>query len=281
MLRLLRFNKSIWGVVMSGVLTKILDDVRVCYIERMEENGYTEPYLTAEQLCHEKLFLETDALAEILGQDPTLLAARAGDLILNKQERENPSVGVIICCNILAAALEGLLSVAVDNEWIEVDEEGNILVDDEELNQDTQYPILVDFSRSEVARQNLTRPGISELSQLFGTAEEAYLRALKACSSDAYQKALQISSEYSVFAPQDIAPLILENPLLLGLRPDDLIDDDLFNGDPPAGLIISSHLTRMLLNELLELGAKEGVLAVDSNGNVIIPFDPDEKTIVH
>jgi len=266
---------------MSGLLTQILDDVRVEYLERMRENGFTQPYLTAEQLCHEKLFLDTDLLARIIDQDSTLLAARAGNLILNKQERENPSVGVIICGNILAAALEGLLSVAVDHDWIEVDESENLLVDEEELNQDTQYPILVDFSQSEIARQNLTKPGISELSKLFGGAEEAYLRALKQCSSDAYQKALQISSDYSVFAPQDIAPLVMENPLLLGLRPDDLIDEDLFEGDPPAGLIISSHLTRMLLSELLELGAKEGVLAVDSHGNVIIPANPDEKTILH
>ncbi len=266
---------------MSGLLTKILDDVRIEYLQRMQERDFAEPYLTAEQLCHEKLFIDTDTLAKIIGQDPTLLAARAGDLILNRQESENPSVGVIICSNILAAALEGLLSVAVEHEWIEVDEEGNLLVDEEELNQDTQYPVLVDYSQSEIARQNLTKPGISELSHLFGSAEEAYLRALKECSSDAYQKALQISSDYSVFAPQDISPLVLENPLLLGLRPDDLIDEDLFDGDPPAGLIISSHLTRMLLNELLELGAKEGVLAVDSNGNVIIPKDPDEKTTVH
>jgi len=266
---------------MSGVLTQILEDIRVEYLQRMRENGFENPYLTAEQLCHEKLFLDTDTLAGIIEQDPTLLAARAGNLILNKQERENPAVGVIICSNILAAALEGLLSVAVENEWVEVDEDDNILVDEEELGQDTQYPILVDYSQSEIARNNLTKPGVSALSHLFGSAEEAYLKALKECSSDAYQKALQISSDYSVFAPHDIAPLVMENPLLLGLRPDDLIDEDLFDGDPPAGLIISSHLTRMLLGELLELGAKEGVLAVDSHGNVIIPADPDEKTILH
>lgn len=266
---------------MSALLTQILDDVRAEYVRRMEQTGFAEPYLTAEKLCHERLFLDTDTLARIVEEDPTLLAARAGDLILNEQERENPSVGVIICCNILAAALEGLMSVAVDNAWVEVDEEDNILVDEEELNGDTQYPVLSDFTRSEIARQNLTRPGASELSQLFGAAEEAYMRALTQCSSDAYQKALRISSDYSVFAPQDIAPLVMENPLLLGLRPDDLIDEDLFEGDPPAGMIISSHITRMLLNELLELGAKEGVLAIDSNGNVIIPADPDQKVVLH
>ncbi|MGB0468895.1 MAG: hypothetical protein ACPGF7_15400, partial [Pontibacterium sp.] len=254
---------------MSALLTQVLDEVRLEYLRRMQENGFSEPYLTAERLCHEKLFLETDTLAAVIDQDPTLLAARAGDLILNKQQQNNPSVGVIICSNILAAALEGLLDVAVDHGWLEKDEEGRILVDEEGFNENAQYPMAVDFSQSEIATKNLTLPGISELSKLFGSAEEAYLRALQQSSCEAYRKALQISSDYSVFAPQDIAPLILENPLLLGLRPDGLIDDDLFAGDPPAGLIISSHLTRMLLDELLDLGAREGVLSVDAQGHVI------------
>ncbi len=97
---------------MSGLLTTLLEDVRVEYIARMQSNGCSEPYLTAERLVHEKLFLETDQLAEIIQQDPSLLAARAGELIMNRQESENPSVGVIICSNILAAALEGLLGFA-------------------------------------------------------------------------------------------------------------------------------------------------------------------------
>ena len=47
---------------MSGVLTSLLEDVRKKYIEQMQADG-SEPYLTAERLCHEMLFLETERLA--------------------------------------------------------------------------------------------------------------------------------------------------------------------------------------------------------------------------
>ncbi len=266
---------------MSGLLTQILDDVRLEYLKLMQETDFMHPYTTAERLCHEKLFLEIDLLAKIIEEDPTLLAARAGNLIMNRQEEENPAVGVIICSNILAASLEGLLSIAVENDWLDQDEDGNILVSDEDISQETQYPITVDYSHSEAARQNLTRPGVSRLSALFAGAEEAFLESLAEDSRNAYQSALEISSDYSVFAPEDIAPLVAENPLLLGLRPDGMIDEELFEGDPPAGIIISAHLTRMLLHQLLELGVEQGALSLDSDGNVIAPENPEERPTLH
>ncbi|WP_415892155.1 hypothetical protein ACMXYN_12815 [Neptuniibacter sp. PT8_73] len=268
---------------MSGLLTALLEDVRAEYVARMQATGCSEPYLTAERLCHEVLFIEADRLAEIIEQDPTLLAARAGDLIMNRQESENPSVGVIICCNILAAALEGLLAVAVEREWLDIDEEGNVLVDEEELNQDSQYSIDVDYSTSEVATRNIALGGASKLSGIFSAAESAFLDALQENSrnKDAYQQALDISSDYSVFAPEEIAPLVAENPLLLGLRPEDLIDEDLFEGDPPAGLIISAHLTQMMLQQMLELGVEHGVLVLDSSGHIIVPDEPKEPPTLH
>ncbi|WP_299179161.1 hypothetical protein [uncultured Neptuniibacter sp.] len=268
---------------MSGLLTALLEEIRIDYVRRMQANGFTEPYLTAERLCHERLFLGADQLAEIVEQDPTLLAARAGDLIMNRQESENPSVGVIICSNILAAALEGLLAVAVEQEWLDIDEEGHVLVDEEELSQDTQYSIDIDYSTSETAKRNIALGGVSKLSEIFATAESVFLDLLQENTrdKDAYQRALDISSDYSVFAPEDIAPLIAENPLLLGLRPEDLIDEDLFDGDPPAGLIISAHLTRMMLHQMLELGVEHGVLVLDSSGHIVVPDEPDEPPIIH
>lgn len=268
---------------MSGLLTGLLEAVRQEYIERVVANGYSEPYLTAERLVHEKLFFDADHLSEILNEDPSLLAARAGDLIMNRQESENPSVGVIICSNIVAAALEGLLAVAVEREWLEVDDDGLVLVDEDELSQSSNYPIEVDFSSSEIAKRNLTQGGSSEMSRVFGAAEAAFVDALQEQNTqrDAYQLALDVSSDYSVFAPEDIVPLIIENPLLLGLRTDDLIDDDLFDGDPPAGLIISAHLTRMMLHQLLELGVEHGALVLDSSGHIVAPDEPEEPPIIH
>ncbi|MBY4678443.1 hypothetical protein [Marinobacterium arenosum] len=264
---------------MSSLLTRILEDVRLEYVRLMQESDGLHPYLSAERLCHERLFIEPDTLARIVSEDPTLLAARAGSLVMNKQERENPSVGVIICSNILAASLEGLLTVAVEHDWLEVDEDGALLVDEEEMSQDNQYPISTDYSHSATARSNLTKPGQSQLSAIFNAAEDAFLASLQECSRDAYQKALTLSSDYAVFAPDDLAPLIAENPLLLGLRPDGLIDEDMFDGDPPAGLIISTHLTRMLLHQLLELAVSEGVLSTDEHGHVIVPDSSDTPTL--
>lgn len=268
---------------MSGLLTALLEEVRVEYISRMQAKACNEPYLTAERLCHERLFLEADLLAEIIEQDPTLLAARAGDFIMNKQASENPSVGIIVCSNILAAALEGLLAVAVDREWLETDDEGHILVDDEELLKDSQYPINIDYSQSETAKRNISIGGASKLSQIFSAAESDYLDSLQQSTRDLdpYQRALDISSSYSVFAPEDISPLVAENPMLLGLRPEDIMDEDLFDGDPPAGLIISAHLTQMLLQQMLELGVEHGVLVLDSSGHIIVPDAPKAPPTIH
>ena len=263
---------------MSKALTQVLDDLRLEYLRRMQENDGLTPYLTAEQICHERLFIGTDELAAIIEQDPTLLAARAGDLILNNEEAINPSVGVIICYNVIAAAMEGLLTLAVENGWLDVDEDGTILVDEAEMKRE-EYPVTADYSHSDLARENLTKPGQSRLSGIFNQAEEAFLKSLQECSRDAYQKALEMSSDYAVFAPDDLAPLIAENPLLLGLRGDDLIDDEVFEGDAPAGLIISTHLTRMLLHQLLELAVAEGVLTVDDEGHIAVPEDTATPTL--
>jgi len=263
---------------MSEALTQVLDAVRQEYLQTMQETGGLRPYATAESLCHQRLYIETDQLAIMVEQDPTLLAARAGELIMNREEAANPAVGAIISSNVIAAAMEGLLSLAVEHNWLTVDSEGAILVDEAEM-QSQQYPIAVDYSHSDVARENLSKPGASRLSQIFNQAEEAYLKSLQDCSRDAYQNALEMSSDYAVFAPDELAPLIAENPLLLGLRGDDLIDDELFEGDPPAGLIVSTHLTRMLLHQLLELAVAEGVLSVDEQGHVVVPEEIETPTL--
>lgn len=263
---------------MSELLTQILEKVRVAYVEAMQESDYQQPYLTAERLCHEQLHIDADALARIVDEDPTLLAARAGDLVQDPDELDNPSVGVIICCNIMAAAMDGLLTVAVEHDWLDVDEEGNVLVDDDELGQHRPRLVHVDYSRSARALENAGLPGASRLSRLFQAAETEYARLLDSEVHDAYQLALRTSSDYAIFAPEDIAPLIAENPLLLGLRPDGLVDPDLFEGDPPAGIIISSHLTHMLLQQLLEMASERGALARDSAGHLILPAD-DEETV--
>ncbi|MCV6589846.1 MAG: hypothetical protein OIF57_12575 [Marinobacterium sp.] len=263
---------------MSEMLTQILDRVREEYLQVMEETSGHKPYAMAEKLCHERLFIETDTLAKIIEQDPSLLAARAGSLIMNAEEAANPAVGVIVSSNVIAAAMEGLLSLAVEHNWLDVDAEGAILVDEAEM-QCEEYPINADYSHSETARNNLALPGQSGLSTIFNTAEKAFAEALQQCSRDAYQKALEMSSDYAVFAPDDLAPLVAENPLLLGLREDDLIDADIFEGDPPAGLIISTHLTRMLLHQLLELAVSEGVLALDAQGHILVQEEERAPTL--
>ncbi|MFC6669040.1 hypothetical protein [Marinobacterium aestuariivivens] len=181
----------------------------------------------------------------------------------------------------MAAALDGLLTVAVEHDWLDVDEEGNVLVDDDELGEQSPKPLQVDYSRSAQALENAGQPGASRLTQLFQVAEAEYARLLENEVHDAYQLALRTSSDYAVFAPEDIAPLVAENPLLLGLRPDGLVDPDLFEGDPPAGIIISSHLTHMLLQQLLELASERGALARDSAGHLILPDDNETKPQLH
>lgn len=263
---------------MSQQLADLMDRVRQEYVRRMQNNGQTEPYLTAHRVCQQMLSLEPTELAELIADDPKLLSARANELVEDPAEMENPSVGVIVTSNICAAALEGLLVVAVNRQWLEVDAEDRIMVDAWELDN---VPAVKSIDYSEVGGPDLQQTGSSQLSLLFNAAEKAYLKQLSEAAHDAYQLALQVSSDYVVFAPDDLAPLIVENPLLLGLRPDDLVDDELFEGDPPAGLIISAHLTEMLLQQLLELAHEQGALALDSSGQPILLDSEEDCPIVH
>lgn len=263
---------------MSQLLADLMDRVRQRYVRAMQDNGQHEPYLTAHRVCQSMLQLPPVQLAELVAEDPKLLSARASELVEDPAEIENPSVGVIICSNICAAAIEGLLAVAVNREWLGVDEQDRILVDAWELDN---VPEVRSVDYSEVDGPNLDHPGNSKLSLMFNAAESEYLKRLAEAAHDAYQLALQVSSDYVVFAPEDLAPLIEENPLLLGLRGDGLVDEDLFEGDPPAGLIISAHLTEMLLQQLLERAQEQGALALDSSGQIIIPESEDDNPTVH
>jgi len=84
-----------------------------------------------------------------------------------------------------------------------------------------------------------------------------------------------------VFAPDELAPLIQETPLLLGLRADDLVDEAMFAGDPPAGLIISAHLSELLLQQLLEVAREQDALPLDSSGQVILPESDEDAPTLH
>ncbi|MFC6669039.1 hypothetical protein [Marinobacterium aestuariivivens] len=75
---------------MSDLLTRILEKVRVAYVQAMQDGEHQQPYLTAERLCHEQLHIDADALARIIDEDPTLLAARAGDLIQDPARATTP-----------------------------------------------------------------------------------------------------------------------------------------------------------------------------------------------
>lgn len=266
---------------MSQILSNVFDELNIEYQRLMATDGALQPFLTAEKLCHAKLYLETDLLAQVISEDPTLLAARASDLIADQNERDNPSVGAIISSNIVMAGLERLLAVAVEQSWLEMDAEGHILVDEEELDPARNYPVNADYSQSTVANANLSTRGKSLLTQMCNAAEEEFLDLLDNEVHDAYQLALQVSGNHAVFAPEDLAPLICENPLLLGLRPDDVVDEELFAGDPPAGIIISGHLTHMLLDQLLELAEQKGALAHDAAGHLIIPEGDDDNPVIH
>lgn len=263
---------------MSQQLADLMDRVRQEYVRRMQENGQSEPYLTAHRVCQQMLGLEPAELAALIADDPKLLSARASELVEDPEEMDNPSVGVIVTSNICAAALEGLLVVAVNRQWLEVDSDDRIMVDAWELDN---VPPVKSIDYSKVEGPDLQSGGASQLSLLFNAAEKAYLKQLSEAVHDAYQLALQVSSDYVVFAPDDLAPLIVENPLLLGLRDDGLVDEELFAGDPPAGLIISAHLTEMLLQQLLELAHEQGALALDSSGQPILLDSEEDSPIVH
>ncbi|EXJ10223.1 hypothetical protein [Nitrincola nitratireducens] len=261
---------------MSKSLADLLDRVRLKYVEAVEVQGHHQPYLTAHHIAHQMLMADPQRMAEMISQDPKILAARPSGLIEDPTEMDNPSVGAIVYSNVVAATLEGLLAVAVNRGWLDVDDQGQFMVDAAEL--DSVKPVsYTDFSS---AKPNLAHQQ-SELGRIFMAAEQDYTEKLNSEPHNAYQLAVQIASDYSVFSPEDLAPLILENPLLLGLRIDDRIDEEMFGDNPPAGLIVSLHLTDLLLQSLLDIAGSMGALELDSAGEMIIPFDEEDRPIVH
>ncbi|MBN0988507.1 hypothetical protein [Amphritea pacifica] len=266
---------------MSHLLTRLIEQVRADYLQLMEQDDGRYPYTSAEKICNERLYLSADELAPIVAEDPTLLAARRGNLIASESERDNPSVGMIICANIVAAMMEGLVDVALEHGWLSVDGEGRLMIDAEELKLLEPLAAKVDYSVSEVARENLLLPGESLLTRVMNGAESAYAQRLNDEPQNAYALALQVASEHSLFAPDDIAPLVEENPLLLGLRGDGMVDEEMFEGDPPAGMIVSAHLTQMVVSQLLELAVEQGVLGSDSSGHPLPPEDDGAGPVIH
>ncbi|MDO6563572.1 hypothetical protein Q4488_09270 [Amphritea sp. 1_MG-2023] len=266
---------------MSQLLTTLISEVRADYLDLMELGGGRFPYTTAEKLCQERLYLGADQLAPIVAEDPTLLAARMGVLVVNESEQANPSVGMIVSANIAAAMMEGLIDIALENNWLSLDDDGRLLLDAEELKLPEPDVTEVDYSQSEVARENLVRPGESLLTRVMNQAESAYAALLADVAQDAYGLALKVASDYALFAPDDIAPLVAENPLLLGLRADGMVDETLFEGDPPAGMIISAHITQMILAQLLEMAVEQGVLGSDSSGHPLLPDNEGRNPVIH
>lgn len=262
---------------MSRKLADLLDRVRREYVQSMMENGEVEPYLTAHRICNSRLWLPGPELAALIEEDSKLLTARAGDLIDDDRERPNPCVGAIVTSNIVAAALEGLLAVAVGRDWLDVDAEGRVLVDAHELDAVGSVTGIDYTEAGEFSPQR----GRSQLSMIFNQAEEAYLERLEDGPHDAYQLALMVASDHSIFTPEELAPLLVENPLLLGLRADDLIDEELFDGDPPAGIIVSAHMTEMLVQQLLERALEIGAIGRDPDGHPILPETEEDNPTVH
>ncbi|OUS35938.1 hypothetical protein A9R01_06300 ['Osedax' symbiont bacterium Rs2_46_30_T18] len=267
---------------MSQILTEILDNIRTEYVQILEHSSGFEPFLNAEKLCQKQLSISTDQLAKIISEDPNLLAARAGALIRGLQQAENPSAGNIISANIRSAALEALLDAAVHYGWLQVNAEGMMQIGDDEIEAaDTVLQINEDYSQSKTALNNISNPGVSVLNKLIHKAEDEFVKQLDSQVLDAYTLAIEIAGAHSVFTPEEIAPLVVENPLLLGLRADGLVLDDVFESDPPAGIIISSHITQMVIDHLLELATDRGALALDGEGQLILPSNEDELPVVH
>jgi len=267
---------------MSEILTDILEKLRLEYITLLTKSEGRQPLLNAERLCGESLKISSDQLARIIKQDSTLLAARASDLIKDEQEALNPSAGLIITMNIYNAALELLLEEAVNQSWLNSDDQGVVQFNSDEIDAVDQLVYnAVDFSSSSVALENVSKGGVSALNKILTDAESEYLTHLGSKVSDAYSLAVEVAGGHSVFAPQDIAPLIADNPLLLALRADDLIIDEAFASDPPAGIIISSHITQLLLDHLLELAIQRGELAHDAQGQLILPDTVEDKPAIH
>jgi len=263
---------------MSKKLAKILDSVRLEYLHEMEANGHNYPYMTAHRVANKMLALPATKLAELISEDPKLLAARASEVIEDPKEVANPSVGAILAANLIVACLEGLIAVAVNRDWLSVDEEGMAQIEAHEL--DLVRPFSgADYSQT--SGEFVPSRGRSKLTELFSVAESAYEEQLETGTHDAYQLALLVASDHAIFSPDDLAPLIAENPLLLGLRDDNLVDPELFDGDPPAGMIISAHLTEMLVQQLVDRAMAMGALGFDSSGHPIIEEKDDDNPTVH
>lgn len=266
---------------MSQILTDILDKIRNQYVQELEHNNGQHPLLRAKKLCSTMLNINTDLLANIVTQDPTLLAARAGSLIKSGDRGDNPSAANVIVMNIHSAALEVLLDAAVHYGWLALDEQGEVQLADSEIEAVGDIDMQeMDYTRSQTALDNVSQGGVSALNQLLHTAEAEYLDLLDSQVLDAYSLAIQVAGSHSVFTPQEIAPLVHENPLLLALRADDLVVDEVFENDPPAGIIIGSHITQMVIDHLLDQATEKGALALDSQGQLILPVN-SETPIVH
>lgn len=263
---------------MSKKLAKLLDSVRLEYLHEMDANGHTYPYLTAHRVANKMLALPASELAALIEEDPKLLAARASELIEDPKEVANPSLGAILTANLVIACIEGLIVVAVNRNWLSVDEQGVAQIEAHEL--DLVRPVCgVDYAQT--SSEFVPSRGRSKLSELFAQAEASYEEQLLSGTHDAYQLALMVASDHAIFSPDDLAPLIVENPLLLGLRDDELVDPDMFDGDPPAGMILSAHLTEMLVQQLVERAMALGALGFDSSGHPIIEELDDDNPTVH
>ncbi len=266
---------------LSQILTDILTNIRTQYLALLSETDGAKPLFTAEQLCASNLIINSDELAEIVFQDPTLLAARAGKLIRNVEE-SNPCAGLIIAANIHNAALEMLLDEAIENKWLVTNGDSEIDFDLIEIEAVEALEIVdVDYTVSKLALTNISQGGVSHLNQLLLNAEKEFLEQLEGQVLDAYTLAIQTAGTHSVFTPEELVPLIMDNPLMLALRADDLIIDEVFTRDPPAGIIISSHITQLIVEHLLELAAEKGALAVDSQGQLILPDSGDVRPVIH
>lgn len=263
---------------MSKKLAKLLDSVRLEYLHEMDSNGHSYPYMTAHRVANKMLALPAKELAQLIVEDPKLLAARATELIEDPKEVANPSIGAILCANLIVACVEGLIAVAVNRDWLAVDEAGIAQIEAHEL--DLVRPIAgVDYAQT--SSEFVPQRGRSRLSELFALAESAYEDQLANETHDAYQLALMVAADHAIFSPDDLAPLIAENPLLLGLRDDNLVDPELFDGDPPAGMILSAHLTEMLVQQLVDRAMAMGSLGFDASGHPIIEDNEDDAPTVH
>ena len=267
---------------MSQILTDILEELRTEYVKILQQKSGKQPLFCAEKLCASSLLIETDQLAEIVVQDSTLLAARAGGLIKNPKEAENPCAANIIAVNIHNAAIEVLLDSAVHYGWLEVDANGEMKIESSEIEAVDQIELTkIDYSMSKSAVNNLSQQQASQLSNILLGAESDFLQQLDSQVLDAYSLAIQVAGGHSVFTPEEIAPLIDDNPLLLALRADNLVIDEVFENDPPAGIIISSHITQMVIDHLLEIATEKGALAFDSQGQIIFPESGNENPVIH